>query len=441
MTDGSADAVVVALAAAFLDGPWTPEGLTHRGRAAVGSPRAGWVAKVAAAVLAQFHRPPHDAPRELHACILGSTAYGSAKRAAARRGVPLRMAHLAVGTTRMRGNRFGVPELHTVLDVAEFLEVAPEHLDWFADLRRHQVRAAGRALHHYRSAWTAKRGVPRLLEAPKPRLKHLQRRVLHEILDRVPAHDVAHGFVPGRSALTGAWDHVQARTVARFDLEGFFASIPASRVYGRFRLMGYAEPVAHVLTGLTTHVTPLTVLRTMPDGGAADARFRLRRNLSQAHLPQGAPTSPALANLCAHAVDRRLDGLARAVGATFTRYADDLTFSSTAGLDPTALARSVSRIVADEGFVLNPAKTRTRGRGARQLVTGLVVNDHPNVPRDEFDRLKAVLHNCVVHGAASQNRAAHPDFRAHLEGRVSRVEFVNPAKGQRLRRSFERIPW
>jgi hypothetical protein len=265
--------------------------------------------------------------------------------------------------------------------------------------------------------------------------------VLHRILDRVPVNDVAHGFVPGRSALTGAWDHVQARTVVRFDLEAFFASIPASRVYGRFRILGYAEPVAHVLTGLTTHVTPLLVLRTMPDGGTADELFRLRRNLSQAHLPQGAPTSPALANLCAHGLDRRLEGLARAVGATFTRYADDLTFSSVFGLDPTALAGSVRRIAEEEGFLLNPAKTRVRGQGTRQLVTGLVVNERPNVPREEFDRLKAVLHNCVVHGPESQNRAAHPDFRAHLEGRVGRVEFVNPAKGQRLRRSFEQIPW
>jgi len=130
VTGSSADAVVTALAAAFLDGPWTSEDLTARGRTALGLSRAAWVAKVAREVVRRFHRPPLDAPRELHGCIAGSTAYLTARSAAAGRGVPLRMAHLATRTTRMRGNRFGVPELHTVLDVAGFLEVDPEHLDW-----------------------------------------------------------------------------------------------------------------------------------------------------------------------------------------------------------------------------------------------------------------------------------------------------------------------
>nr|WP_246315317.1 reverse transcriptase family protein [Kineococcus aurantiacus] len=341
----------------------------------------------------------------------------------------------------MGRNRFSVPPLDTVDDLAAFCGLDPAQLDWFADVHRFQVRAGGSALHHYRARWVAKRGAPRLLEAPKPRLKAVQRKVLHEVLDRFPVHDAAHGFVPGRSPVTGAWDHVLARTVVRFDLEGFFASVPAARVHGTFRSTGYPEPVAHLLTGLVTHVTPLRDLRAMPDGGSAEARHRLRRNLSHAHLPQGAPTSPALANLCARGLDARLDGLARVLGATFTRYADDLTFSSTTGLDPVRLHRAVRAVVADEGFTLNPAKTRVRGAGSRQVVTGLVVNERPNVPREEFDRLKAVLHNCVRHGPTSQDREGHRDFRAHLLARVARVESVNPAKGRRLRRSFEQIAW
>jgi len=435
------DPVAAALAAAFLDGPWTVDGLSERGRWAVGRPRARWLSTLAAAVTLQFSRPPADAPRALQGFVAASTVYGKARAAAAKQGNPLRVVHLATGTTRMGRNRFGVPTLDTVADLAEFLDVTVPELDWFADVRRYQMRVPGSAVHHYRSTWVPKQAAPRLLEAPKPRLKSMQRRVLHSVLDRIPPHPNAHGFVPGRSALTGSWDHVQARTVVRFDLESFFASISAGRVYGVFRHLGYAQPVAHVLAGVCTHVTPLQVLRAMPDGGPADARFRLRRRLSAAHLPQGAPTSPALANLCALGLDRRLDGLARAMVATVTRYADDLTFSSTFGLDPGALQRAVGRIVTDEGFSLNASKTRVRGAGSRQLVTGLVVNDHPNVPREQFDRLKAVLYNCVVHGPATQNRSGHPQFRAHLEGRVARVEDVNPAKGQRLRRVFQQIAW
>jgi hypothetical protein len=436
-----ADPVAAALVAAFLDGPWTAKDLALRGRRAVGRPRAGWLRPLAERVVERFPRPPVDEPRALQACVVGSEAYGKARSAAARAGEPLRVAHLATATTGMGRNRWGVPPLDTVGDLAAFLELEDGELDWFADVRRRQVRAPAGPLHHYRSSWRVKRGAPRLLEAPQPRLKALQRRVLHEVLARFPVHDAAHGFVPGRSPLTGAWDHVLARTVVRFDLEGFFASVVAGRVFGVFRQTGYPEPVAHLLTGLTTHVTPLAVLREMPEGGAGDERHRLRRHLSRAHLPQGAPTSPALANLVALGLDRRLAGLARSLGATCTRYADDLTFSSVDGLDPDRLHRAVARIAADEGFRLNEAKTRVRGSGARQVVTGLVVNERPNVPREEFDRLKATLHNCVRHGPDGQNRDGHPDFRAHLLGRVARVESVNPAKGRRLRSSFDAIAW
>ncbi|WP_432541547.1 reverse transcriptase family protein [Kineococcus sp. SYSU DK002] len=435
------DPVAAALTAAFLDGPWTVPALTDGARRAVGRPRARWAGQLAARVVERFPRPPADAPRELDAFVRDCAPYAAARAAAVRAGSPLRVAHLATATTRMGRNRFGVPELDTVADLAGFLGIGVGQLEWFADVHRFQVRAGGSALHHYRARWVGKRGAPRLLEVPRPRLVALQRRVLREVLDRFEVHDAVHGFTAGRSALTGAREHVGARTVVRFDLEGFFASVPASAVHGCFRSTGYPEPVAHLLTGLVTHVTPWRDLRTMPDGGSPEERFRLRRNLSRAHLPQGAPTSPALANLCARGLDRRLAGLARSVGATFTRYADDLTFSSPTGLHPDRLRRAVEAVVTDEGFTLNPAKTRVRGAGSRQVVTGLVVNERPNVPREEFDRLKAVLHNCVQHGPGTQDRDGHPDFRAHLLARVSRVEHVNPAKGRRLRRSFERIRW
>ncbi|MEZ0164821.1 reverse transcriptase family protein [Kineococcus sp. LSe6-4] len=436
-----ADPVAAALAAAFLDGPWTVAELDRRGRWAVGRPRARWVRILTDQVLERFPRPPVDEPRALRAFVARSTPYGRARAAAERAGEPLQVAHLVTATTAMGRNRWGAPALDTVADLAAFLDLAEAHLDWFADVRRLQVRAPAGPLHHYSSRWSAKRGAPRLLEAPLPRLKAVQRTVLHRVLARFPVHEAAHGFVPGRSPLTGAAQHVRARTVVRFDLEGFFTAVPAGRVFGVFRQGGYPEPVAHVLTGLLTHVTPLTVLRAMPAGGSGDERYRLRRNLSRAHLPQGAPTSPALANLVALGLDRRLAGWARAAGLTYTRYADDLTFSCADGLDPRRLQRAVAAIAADEGFALNPAKTRVRGAGARQLVTGLVVNEHPNVPREEFDRLKAVLHHCVRHGPDGQDREGHPDFRAHLLGRIARVEAVNPAKGRRLRERFDAIAW
>jgi len=159
------------------------------------------------------------------------------------------------------------------------------------------------------------------------------------------------------------------------------------------------------------------------------------------HLPQGAPTSPGLANLAAVVLDRRLVSYAAVLGVKYTRYADDLTFSGSADLSTRRLVRAVTTIAQDEGFALNTAKTRVRPAATRQLVTGVVVNSRPGVPREQREQLRAVLHEAAVHGVEVANRARHPDFRAHLNGRVGWVEAVNPLQGSRLRRQFDTIAW
>jgi hypothetical protein len=101
----------------------------------------------------------------------------------------------------------------------------------------------------------------------------------------------------------------------------------------------------------------------------------------------------------------------------------------------------VAVVLMEEGFPVQHRKTRVMLQGVRQHLAGLVANQRINVRRTDFDRLKATLTNCVRLGPESQNREAHPSFRAHLEGRVGFVESVNPAKGKRLRTIFERIRW
>jgi hypothetical protein len=142
-------------------------------------------------------------------------------------------------------------------------------------------------------------------------------------------------------------------------------------------------------------------------------------------------------------LDRRLHGLARAAGANYTRYADDLSFSGDAAFQSGLwrFERALTTIVNEEGFALNPQKTRIMPRSAAQRVTGVVVNEHCNVPRAEFDRLRAIIFNCVRHGPQSQNRLTAGDFRRHLEGRIGWIEQVNPARGAKLRCLFEGIEW
>jgi hypothetical protein len=139
----------------------------------------------------------------------------------------------------------------------------------------------------------------------------------------------------------------------------------------------------------------------------------------------------------------RLAAAARSAGATYTRYADDLVFSGDA-----SFARSASRfstlvaaVVLDEGFHVQHRKTRLMRRTQRQEVTGLVVNERPAIRRDDYDRLRAILHNCVRLGPEHQNRDGLPDLRSYLEGAVAWVGHVQPARGAKLAALLRAIAW
>jgi hypothetical protein len=345
----------------------------------------------------------------------------------------------------MGRTRWPVPAIDTTGELAERLELESGQLAWLADVRGLERSVADVRLRHYSYAWVSRPGSPpRPIARPKLRLKTVQRRSLHEILDHIPPHDAAHGFVRGRSAVTHARLHAGRETVVRLDLEDFFAAVPAARVYGIFRGAGYPEAVAHSLTGLCTTVVPLDEWDALPrprESPAITRHHRLGRRLATPHLPQGAPTSPAVASLAATGLDRRLAALAPTLLASYSRYADDLTFSGPADLPAGTLRRVVTGIASEEGFRVAPEKTSVRRRHSRQLVCGVVVNERLNVPRGEYDVLKAILHDAARNGPAAANREGHPDLRAHLLGRIAWVGSLHPDRGRRLRRRFDAIAW
>ena len=280
---------------------------------------------MARAVLAAYAHPPADRPRELAAFI---DATIQALPPDPRHPSPPRIRRWLIAEPAMGRIRWPIPVLAAAGDLAALLEVSPGELEWLADARGLERTVQDERLRNYRyGALPRRNGSLRVVERPKTRLKAIQRRLLHELLDRVPAHPAAHGFTRGRSARTHAAAHVGRRVVLRMDLEDFFASIQAGRIYGIFRTCGYPEAVAHALTALTTNVVPARVWTALPrprgEMEAITAHHRLGRRLATAHLPQGAPTSPALANLAAFRLDRRLAGLAASLGAVYTRYADD----------------------------------------------------------------------------------------------------------------------
>jgi hypothetical protein len=281
-----------------------------------------------------------------------------------------------------------------------------------------------------------------LLAAPKPRLKEIHRRLLRHVLAPIALHPAAHGGVPGRSVASALAPHAGAQVVIRADLESFFAAIPARRVYGVLRSAGYPEVVAYTVTGLCTTVVPRAVWQAIGPPGDLDRHRRLGQSLAVPHLPQGAPTSPALANLVAFSLDRRLSGLARAFDAEYTRYVDDLTFSGSGRLRAgrSAFVEQLAAIAMDEGFRLVDAKTVVLGSAGRQQALGAVLNHHPTLSRPERDALRAVLHNCATHGWRSQARGRE-NFPAQLLGRIGHVTGLDPALGAKLRSRYDLIDW
>jgi RNA-directed DNA polymerase len=434
------------LADAFLAGEWDPPAMTRRGQRAVGQRRV-WVRDLALAARHAYPQAPVDTPRELARFLAECAPLRQTLATAIERSEPaptIRKRFMV--TSAMGAAPWPVAPLHSVKDLQDLLGLGHDQLMWLADTRQLEKTVGDERLRHYRYRWAAKSsGGVRLIEEPKPLLKHLQRVLGREILNRVPAHDAAHGFRSGRSAITYAATHAGHAVVIHLDLEDFFGTVGAGRVYGIFRSCGYPERIAHLLTALTTNSIPRSLWADRaPSPLLADSHFRLGQHLRHPHLPQGAPTSPALANLSAYRLDLRLAGLAQAAGITYSRYADDLALSSSTYLGRARVERLVALvegISAQEGFRVNPFKTFFQRASQRQRLAGLVVNQRPNVDRREYDQLKAILHNAVHHGPDSQNRDNHPHFSAHLLGRIARIRYLNPQHGERLLATYNQIDW
>ena len=334
---------------------------------------------------------------------------------------------------RLRGH--GLPLLATAAELAQALGVGLAELRFLAFHRRVAETT------HYRRFLIPKRtGGERLISAPMPRLKAAQRWILDQVLARVPPHEAAHGFVRERNIVTNARQHVGRDVVVNLDLQDFFPTLTYPRVKGLFRTLGYAEEVATVMALLTTEPE----VDTIEMDGVVRYLHRGER-----HLPQGSPASPAITNLICRRLDRRLAGLADRLGFTYTRYADDLTFSAVgeAARRVGKLLRAVTGIVEHEDFRVHPQKTRVMRCGRRQEVTGLVVNDRVSVDRRARRRLRATLHRLEQDGPAGvdwygvRGDSAPGHLLQVLVGYASFVRMVHPEAGDdalgRLRRVMD----
>jgi retron-type reverse transcriptase len=318
----------------------------------------------------------------------------------------------------------GLPVYATPADLAQAMGVTIPRLRWLA------FHAEAAMVSHYVCFTVPKKsGGLRVLSAPHRDLAGAQEWILERILRKAdgPAalHAAAHGFVRGRSTVSNATPHVGAGVVVNTDLSNFFPTITFPRVRGIFKQLGYSPAVATIL-GLLCTESPRR--KTIFNGKAYHVATGPRA------LPQGACTSPSLSNLAARRLDSRLAGIGRKLGWTYTRYADDLSFSAAASEEAKVgyLLARVRHITQDEGFAVNKPKTRVLRRSARQVVTGIIVNDKPHVPRAVVRRLRAILHRAKSEGLAAQNPEKLPHFEAWVRGMIAYISMVSPEQAKPL---------
>ncbi len=278
-----------------------------------------------------------------------------------------------------------------------------------------------------------RRGGTRPISSPDPPLMDVQRWLLHSVLDQLPLHESCFAYRGGRSFVDCARRHLGARWLVKLDLHDFFGTISERRVYRVFRSIGYAPLVSFELARLTTR-TPWPIRQLHRERG--DGRVISDYCVAiMGRLPQGSPTSGALANAVTTPLDHRLAEIARTNGWTYSRYSDDLTFSTAAesGRDAArGLVRIVCNAVTDERFEVHRSKTRIVPPGSRHVVLGLLVDDDKLRLVPEFKR-RVEVHVRGVDRFGLAQHAAHRRFRSilsfvgHVDGCLAYAGCIEPA--------------
>ena len=333
------------------------------------------------------------------------------------RGVSNRL-HYEGGDSSML-NRLGLPQLNTFCDIASALKLEPQQLQWLV-----YERGDSKVDHYIRFRIPKRSGGTRLISRPRVSLEKAQRWVNETILAKQELHPAAMAFRKGISIVDNARVHSGSEIVVRLDIKDFFPSITFSRIRGLFESFGYNPGVATVLALICTD-SPRVQLRI----GGHDHVVPV----GERALPQGACTSPMLANLVGRRLDRRIQGYAAKAGWTYTRYADDLVISTKAkDASPHRMIRGIAAVVMAEGFVVNEDKTRVMRAPNRQTVTGLLVNGEVTLTRKDRRRVRAFLHRCSTQGFERVSNEIGKDAEAVALGHISYAHMVNPLAAKEL---------
>ena len=313
----------------------------------------------------------------------------------------------------------GLPKIANVEDLAKVLDTSVSELRFLA-----YHRFVSKISHYIRYAIPKKSGGVRNISAPMPRLKSVQRAILDQLLSKVSISEFAHGFASEKSIVSNAKPHLKADIVVNMDLKDFFPTLNYKRILGLIKKLGFSDQIAIILSLICTE--PIEE-KVKIDGEI----FFI--NEGERLLPQGAPTSPMLTNIICYRMDQRMAGIARKLGFTFTRYADDMTFS---GSEETRknlkkLIWQTRAVIKDEGFNIHPDKTRIMANGNRKEVTGIVVNEKASVPRAKMKAFRALLFQIEKDGPNGKKWGDSSDLMASIMGFARYVYMVDPVKGKK----------
>lgn len=322
-------------------------------------------------------------------------------------------------------NRLGLPLLYDVNDLAELVGLTREEVVWLCYERKVS------AIDHYSRFEVPKRnGSKRLISSPKKQLRNAQSEIREKILKKLLPTDQATAFRPHKSIVDNARAHMGAKIIVRVDLKDFFPSISFSRVRGYFKWCGYSPGVATVLALLTTDA-PRVYVNTVHGKRAIARGIR--------GLPQGACTSPDLANLISRGLDKRIQGLALKKGDwVFTRYADDLILSTkNPDEDAFGLTKAVERICSLEGFQVNTKKTSIKRPAGRMMVTGLVVHEKTvQISKKDIKRMRAFFHKCDVLGREEVSKSIGKSAESVAKGYIAYMQMVSPELARKYRNKY-----
>lgn len=294
-------------------------------------------------------------------------------------------------------------------------------------------------------------GGRRLISVPEPDLMHVQRWIAGHLLAGQPVHRASAAFRPKASIRKCASQHCGARWLIKLDISGFFGSISEIQIYRVFRGMGYAPLVSFELARVCTHA-PAYSKRYQQDSEWLVRKRGSRKFYAQwgiGFLPQGGPSSPMLSNLIMVEADKKIAKLAASQGLTYTRYSDDITFSTTQGYDrerAEKIVRDTTAILRPMGLAVNPKKTRIIPPSGRKIVLGLLVDGpNPKLTLDFRDRIRQHLYYLKKFGPEAHQRERRFDtvsgLYRHVRGLIDFAKSIDEDYAARVRKEFEAINW